>query len=121
MVPTDRWQVEAKLVELLLEAGRRRDALQVMQDAVQVRRDCVDFGDAHMQTLLAQIRLAEFVIREEVYDLVPQPYDEAAELEKAYERLPKTQHLNGVRRQVAGLLIEAYQRRSDPAKTETLE
>jgi serine/threonine protein kinase len=118
MVPTDRWQIEAKLVELLLEADRKRDALKVMQDALQVRRDCVDFGDAHIQTLLAQIRLGEFVIHKEAYGLVPETYDEAAELENAYEQLPGSSHVRGVRRQVAGLLIDAYQRRSDTAKTE---
>ena len=115
-VPTDRWQVEAKLVELLLEDQRKEDAFQVMQDAVQVRRDA--FEDTHIQTLLAQIRVVKFVICHEAYDLVPEAYDEAAELENVYEHLPKTRHLNGVRQQVAGLLIDAYQRRSDTAKTE---
>ena len=120
-VPTDRWQVEAKLVELLLEdhrKDRKDEALQVMQDAVQVRRAA--FDDAHIQTLLAQIRLAEFVIHEKAYDLVPETYNEAAALENAYELLPKTRHLNGVRRQVAGLLIDAYQRRSGHRQNRTL-
>ena len=117
-VPTDRWQVEAKLVELLLQADRKRDALEVMQDALKIRRDAFD-DKKHIQTLLAQIRLGKFVFGPQAYDFGQKTYEDAISgLESAYNALPSSRHLRGVRRQVAALLVTACERMSDSEKAE---
>lgn len=109
-VPTDRWQVEAKLVELLLEDGQKDEAREVMEQALKVRRDA--FDDTHIQTLLAQIRLGEFLLEQAEYEKA------IAELEDAYEPLPGSPHLRGVRGKVAKRLVAAYEGLSKPAQAE---
>ena len=107
-VPTDRWQVEAKLVELLLEDDQNVEAFEVMEQALEVRQRA--FGNTHIQTLLAKIRLGEFLL--DLNDLETCD-DAAAYLENAYEALPDSPHLRGVRRNIAKRLVAAYERLDD--------
>ena len=104
-MPTDRWQVEAKLVELLVKAEQTDEAHQVMKDAVVVRSDAPMLGPEHIQTILAEIRLGEFRQQQGLHNS-----DTAEELEAAYEKLrPFSSVVDGVRRRLAQLVVEVYE------------
>jgi len=108
-VPTDRWHVEAKLVEYLLEDGRTDEARHVMTEAVKVRRTAPSLGPGHIQTVLAEIRFGEFLLGQKEFDAA------ASLLEDVYEATPLSTFacLRGVRRNVAALLVTANEQRDD--------
>ena len=103
MVPTDRWQLEAKLVALLERADQLEDAHQVLMQGVDVRQNALMRGSDHIQTILAEIRLGEFRLRQQLHD-----ENTARQLEAAYEKLrPFSSVVDCIRRRVAELLVDA--------------
>ena len=59
-VPTTRRDLEMFLVDLFLEDGNATAAKAVHDDAVIIRRDAL--GSEHIQTAMAQLRQAEFLV-----------------------------------------------------------
>ena len=111
-VPTDRWQVEEKLVEVLLEAERATDARLEMEQAVEIRSN--HLGLHHIQTLMARIRLGEYLVGQGLY------VEAAPKLESVYNTAPfsKSSHLGALRWKVATLLVTAYEHLNDSAAAE---
>ena len=108
-IPTDRWHVESKLVEFLLEDGRADEARVVMTEAVNVRRTDQSLKPGHIQTVLAEIRLGKFLLSQKEFDAA------VALLEDVYQATPLSTslYLSGVRRNVAALLLTANEQRDD--------
>ena len=104
-VPTDRWRLEAKLVEFLLEAEEPSEAHQVMQQAVTARRSAVPLGPDHIQTILAEIRFGEFR-----RDQGQQDESMAHQLEDTFVKLQAfSPVVDGMRRRLARLLVDVYE------------
>ena len=101
IVPTDRWQLEAKLVELYTEVGKLEEAHDLLKQAVTVRQD--KLRPNHIQTILAEIRLGEFRKQQGLHDA-----DTVNELTLVYEKLrPFSLVVDGVRRRLAQVIIDA--------------
>jgi hypothetical protein len=99
-VPTDRRELESKLAELLRDADRPDEARQVLEDAITIRTH--ELGADHIQTVLAEIRLGEFLQQN-----LPPDQETADKLEIAFNRLRRySPKLDGVRRRLLQLLID---------------
>ena len=102
-VPTDRWHVEKKLVEFLVEADRVIEARREMEKALSIRRSA--FYPGHIQTILAEIRLGEFLQRQGLHSRTT-----SERLEEVFEKLqPFSPVLDAARRRLAQLLCDVYE------------
>ena len=99
-VPTDRWQVEEPLVDFLVQAGRTDEAHKILKTGVTIRSNLNSLGPDHIQTILAEIRLNEFLHRQEMHDEVA-----VERLKTIMEKLQEySSVVDAVRQRVAALL-----------------
>ena len=99
-VPTDRRQVEEQLVDFLVQAGRTDEARNVLKNGVTIRSKVNSLGPDHIQTILAEIRLAEFLHRHEMHDEVA-----VERLKAIMDKLQEySSVVDAVRQRVAALL-----------------
>lgn len=103
-LPTSRWELERKLAEYLDDAGRPDETRQQMEQAVEIRTDATGLGPGHIQTVLAEIRLGEFLLRQEEYAGAVKPLESAFDKLRSYSSV-----VVGVRRRVARTLVAAYE------------
>ena len=70
-VPTSRQEVEVMLASIYAEENRADKAKQVLEEAVRIRAE--QLGADHIQVVLAELRLGEFLFTQSEYAAAEQP------------------------------------------------
>jgi tetratricopeptide (TPR) repeat protein len=106
-VPTSRQEVEVMLASIYAEENRADKAKQVLEEAVRIREE--QLGADHIQVVLAELRLGEFLFTQSEYAAAEQP------CLNAYLKLqPYAAAANPIRRRAANQLAKLYTKTGQP-------